>query len=100
VQAVYTAGGGSNSDTWLKIRSNVLNLPVYKMRYVSGAAGAAILAASKTHFSSLIEAGRAMTQVEKAIHPEKELAGKYDMIYKKFLNELIQKGYIREENYA
>ena len=99
-QAVYTAGGGSNSDTWLKIRSNVLNLPIYKMRYVSGAAGAAILAASKTYFNSLVEAGRAMTQVEKEVYPDKDLAEKYGLLYKKFVTELLKKGYIREENYA
>lgn len=39
VKAVFTAGGGSNSETWLKIRSNVLNLPIYKMKYLSGGAG-------------------------------------------------------------
>lgn len=100
VRAVYTAGGGSNSDTWLKIRSNVLNLPIYKMRYISGAAGAAILAASKTYFTSLIEAGRAMTQVEKEVYPDKDLTEKYDLLYKKFVNELLKRGYIREENYA
>lgn len=100
IKAVYTAGGGSNSDTWLTIRSNVLNLPIYKMKHVTGAAGAAILAASQTYFSSVSEAGRAMTQIEKEVYPEAELAGKYAINYKEFVKTLREKRYIREEYYA
>src|SRR3546814_2434857 len=61
ITAIYSAGGGSSSDAWLTIRSNVLNKPILLMQQVSGAAGAAILAASRTHFQSLEEAARAMT---------------------------------------
>jgi sugar (pentulose or hexulose) kinase len=100
IKAVYTAGGGSNSDTWLTIRSNVLNLPIYKMKHVTGAVGAAILAASQTYYKSLSEAGRAMTQIEKEIFPVAELAGKYDINYKKFVKALQEKRYIREGQYA
>lgn len=100
VQAVYTAGGGSNSDVWLTIRSNVLNRPVYKMQYVTGAVGAAILAASKTHFTSLTDAARAMTQLEKSILPQKALAEKYNESYRAFIRLLEQKGYIKTEAYA
>src|SRR3546814_2336735 len=32
IAAVYTAGGGSNSDTWLRIRANVLGCPISKCR--------------------------------------------------------------------
>jgi sugar (pentulose or hexulose) kinase len=100
VNAVYTAGGASNSDAWLTIRSNVLNLPVYKMKQVTGAVGAAILAASRTFFTSLTEAGRAMRQKEKEVYPVEGLAGKYELYYKEFINTLREKGYIREEEYA
>jgi len=97
VKAVYTAGGASNSDTWLTIRSNVLNLPIYKMKFVTGAVGAAILAASKTHFSSIIEATKALTQIEKEILPQQELAKKYDALYHQFIELLQQKGFITKE---
>lgn len=96
VTAVYTAGGGSNSNTWLKIRSNVLNLPVYKMKSVTGAVGAAILAASKTYFSSLSESAGTLTQIEKIIYPEKELTDQYAQNYRRFVSELVQKGYIKQ----
>src|SRR5690606_29697867 len=71
--AVYTAGGGSNSDAWLTIRSNVLNLPIYKCREASGAVGAAIAAASKTHYTSLAEAAARMTAIDCKIEPQPAL---------------------------
>lgn len=97
VMAVFTAGGGSKSDAWLTIRSNILNLPIYKMKHVSGAVGAAILAASKTHFSSVIEATKAMTQIEKEIQPDKKLSESYHGFYGKFVALLAEKGYIKKE---
>lgn len=99
VSAVFTAGGASNSDVWLSIRSNVLNRPVRKMQNVSGAAGAAILAAS-SHFGSLREASRAMTRIEKEIRPKAEFVDQYNFSYKKFVNTLREKGYLREGQYA
>lgn len=95
VNAVYTAGGASNSDTWLTIRSNVLNKPIYKMKHVSGAVGAAVLAASKTHFDSVIEAVKQLVVTEKEITPEKELTEKYEVNYQKFLSVMQHKGYMK-----
>jgi sugar (pentulose or hexulose) kinase len=95
VNAIYTAGGASNSDTWLTIRSNVLNKPIYKMKHVSGAVGAAILATSKTYYDSLIEAVKHMAVIEKEIHPVKELAEKYEANYELFLLIMQEKGYIK-----
>ncbi|MEO6001476.1 MAG: FGGY-family carbohydrate kinase [Chitinophagaceae bacterium] len=100
VKAVYTAGGGSNSETWLIIRCNVLNRPIYKMKYVTGAVGAAILGASKTFFTSLTLATRAMTQVEKEILPQKDLTENYTANYHRFLLLLQEKGYLKSELYA
>ena len=100
VKVVYTAGGASNSDVWLMIRSNVLNLPVYKMKHVNGAFGAAILAASETYFASVMEATHQLTQIEKEIFPQKELVQKYDHSYRRFLEVLQEKGYIKKEVYA
>jgi sugar (pentulose or hexulose) kinase len=100
VQAVFTAGGASNSASWLTIRSNVLNLPVYKMRHVTGAVGAAIVAASKTHFSSLTEATKALTQIEKEVYPTPALSASYAESYGQFLQVLQGKGYIKNTQYA
>lgn len=100
VKAVYTAGGASNSNVWLNIRSNVLNLPLYKMEQVSGAAGAAILAASKTRYTTVMEAAAAMARTEKTVKPEPGKAALYIEGYQRFRNKLIEKGYIPQHTYA
>src|SRR3546814_840556 len=101
ITAIYSAGGGSSSDAWLTIRSNVLNKPILLMQQVSGAAGAAILAASRTHFQSLEEAARAMTQTSRKIHPAPELAAFHDQQYQRFIALLNEKGYIHpQRNHA
>lgn len=94
VKAIYTAGGGSKNDLWLKIRSSVLNRPVYRMKNVSGALGAAVVAASKTGFSSLAEAVRFLVQTDIIVSPDKKLHKEYEVLYAKFLNELKKRGYI------
>lgn len=93
VKAVYTAGGASNSSLWLRIRASVLGVPVHKMQEVSGAAGAAILAASQTHYSSIIEAAAAMAHIEKTMLPEAGLTEAYKEGYQLFREKLKDKGY-------
>jgi len=100
VRAVYTAGGGSNSNPWLIIRSNVLNKPIYKMQHVTGAVGAAIVAASNTYFNSVSEAVENLTVIEKEVQPEVDLISKYNENYYRFIAELQEKGYIKENIYA
>jgi sugar (pentulose or hexulose) kinase len=94
VKAVYTAGGGSKSEVWLRIRSNILNLPIYKMKHVTGAVGAAILAASQTHYTSITEAVSALTQIDKKIQPTASLSDEYERLYQQFLKLLQEKEYI------
>jgi len=99
VKRIYTAGGGSNSDTWLTIRANVLNLPIYKMKYVTGATGAAIIAASQTFYQSLTQATAGMTKLEKKVLPEARLASQYQEYYHQFIGLLTEKGYITSAAY-
>lgn len=94
VATVFSAGGGSNSDVWLRIRANVLNCQIHKMSTTSGALGAAILASSQTYFSSLSEAAKAMTQVAETFRPEPNLVELYEAKYQKFKQELIKRGYL------
>jgi sugar (pentulose or hexulose) kinase len=100
VSSVFTAGGGSNSDLWLQIRSNVLQLPVYKMKHVTGAVGAAIIAASQTHFTTLTEAAKALTQIEKEVYPQPVQVDIYQQNYQQFIDILAAKGYISKTAYA
>ncbi|WP_276480822.1 FGGY-family carbohydrate kinase [Paraflavitalea pollutisoli] len=88
IEQIFSAGGGSNSDTWLRIRSSVSKVPVCKMQNVSGAAGAAILAASSSHYGSLQEAAAVMVKPDTIIQPEAELVIAYDHKYDLFIQEL------------
>lgn len=88
VAQVFSAGGGSNSHTWLRIRSSILGVPVCKMKNVSGAAGAAILAASKSYYSSLQEAAAAMVAPELVVQPSEALVDAYDEKHRLFIETL------------
>lgn len=44
VDEVFTAGGGSKNEKWIKIRERVLGLPVSKAVQTEAAYGAALLA--------------------------------------------------------
>jgi sugar (pentulose or hexulose) kinase len=88
IEQVFSAGGGSNSDTWLRIRSCIINVPVCKMKNVSGAAGAAILAASRSFYASLQEAAAAMVTPELTVQPSPHLVSAYDLKYKLFIAAL------------
>lgn len=94
VTAVYTAGGGSNSDVWLKIRASVLNVPIHKCKEASGALGAAIMAASQTFYGALSEAAKAMTSVEKTVLPDRNLSEAYTQQYADFKNKLKELNYL------
>lgn|SRR5690606_3394379 len=88
VSAVYTAGGGSNSDVWLKIRASVMNVAIHKCKEASGALGAAIMAASQTYYKTLSEAAKAMTSIEKTVLPDANLVESYAKQYVEFQNKL------------
>lgn len=88
IEKIFSAGGGSKGEAWLKIRSTVLNRPVAKMQNASGAVGAAILAASKTYYDSIQQAASAMALPESVIEPLPELVEVYDQKYRRFINEL------------
>lgn len=93
VQEVYTAGGGSNSEVWLAIRSNVLNKPIYRMEHHEGAIGAAIVAASGTYFSDIESAGRHMLKLSKVVEPGAWVE-QYDEGYYLFIEALKSRGFL------
>lgn len=92
---VFTAGGASNSATWLQIRSDVLQVPIVKMKHTTGAAGAAVLSASRTFYASLSEAGAALLRPETVVEPgSAALRERYERSYETFLGELQRRGYL------
>lgn len=92
VKAVSTAGGGSAGETWLRIRANVLERPVRKVRNANAASGAAMIAASGCWYPGLMEAVEAMVELETVVEPD-GLAGAYAGGYERFREELASRGY-------
>ncbi len=93
VEQVYSAGGANGSETWLRIRANVLGRPVHRARHSIGAVGAAVIAASQTGFSTLGEATAAMVEVAFTHEPD-ELRSTYAEGYARFGDELRSRGYL------
>jgi sugar (pentulose or hexulose) kinase len=94
---LFTAGGGSNSALWLSIRSSVMRQPIYKMKHIEGAVGAAVTAASNTLFSSLGEAGRAMVTPDQVVEPlNPSVCRHYEENYRLFKDRLKEYGYLQE----
>lgn len=96
VTRVFSAGGATSSDIWLQIRSSVLNVPLIKTKNVSGAAGAAVVAAAGTRFSNIREAASYMVHAQKTILPEKKWVDAYNIRYRSFIQLLKEKKYIHE----
>lgn len=96
VEKIYTAGGGSLSPTWLKIRSSVMNLPILRMKTITGAFGAAVLASSNTYFKNLTEAGSNLIQLDTKIDPDFQLSRHYEERYRAFIELLQDKNYLNQ----
>jgi sugar (pentulose or hexulose) kinase len=94
VETVSTAGGGSAGDTWLRIRANVLDRSIRKVRNANAATGAAMIAASGCWYDGLVEAVDAMVKLETVVEPD-DLVGVYRDGFARFLTALTDRGYIR-----
>lgn len=95
IDQIYTAGGASNNEVWMKIRSNVLQKPVLKMKHIEGAMGAGILAASGSYFGDIQTAGESMIKEDKVILPGGALLQRYEEGYEKFIETLQSKQYLK-----
>lgn len=76
-------GGGSHSDIWVQILSDVLNLPIYKGNG-SGSYGAALIAISGSEHKSLEEVCNEIIKYGNVFKPNQESVKYYDDKYKIF----------------
>ncbi|MCX8053821.1 MAG: FGGY family carbohydrate kinase, partial [Armatimonadetes bacterium] len=60
--AIYATGGGAKSVAWMRIRAAALKKVLIRPKVTESAMGSAIVAASRTIYSSLGEASSAMVQ--------------------------------------
>lgn len=93
IKAVYTAGGGSQNDLWLRIRSNVLQRAIHRAELSEGAVGAAIVAATGTRFGSLTTAAAALIKISTTVEPD-VLTDQYQDGYRRFVDALHERGYL------
>ena len=91
---IYVAGGGTRSRTWLQIRADILGKTLLKPELPESALGAAILAASQTLFSDVVQAGRHMVRLNTALEPDLQWAAHYAEKYFRFTEALRSRGYL------
>ena len=93
---VFAAGGATRSEPWLKIRANMLDRRIAVPEIAGGFMGAAILAASLSHWGSLGQAARNMVRISKTISPDPDAVDAYKEKYLQFISEMHTRGYTRE----
>lgn len=94
--AVATAGGGSRSRVWNRIRATALDRPLVVTGTPTTAFGAAMLAAAGTIHETLGDAAAAMVVLREQIEPErKEIAALMES-YGRFVAELRKRGWIAD----
>jgi sugar (pentulose or hexulose) kinase len=91
---IRAAGGGARSDVWLQIRADVLNRQLLRPVETGAAMGAAILAASRTHYDGVVPAARAIVHIERSVQPRPALVERYDERYQSFRAACAERGYI------
>ncbi len=94
---IRTAGGGSRSDLWLRIRASALRRPLRRVRRGDTAFGAAVLAATGTLHPDLRSAVHAMVHRDDAhdvIEPYPAWSDQLDECYRRLHAELERRGYL------
>ena len=79
-------GGGAKSSLWCRITSDILNIPLTRLKAEEGPGlGAAILAAVGSGcFDSVDAAAKKLVQYSETIAPDPEIAEKYDDSYRRY----------------
>lgn len=94
-ERVYTSGNPWQSTEWMQIRSDVMNLQCVRAADADAAMGSAIIAASRTLFENIVDAGAAMVHLENAVNPRPEMVPRYEEAFQRFLGVSRQRGYLR-----
>ncbi len=84
---IFTAGGGSRSEIWLRIRANVLDKSLLKPRVPEAAMGSAILAASSVLGVGVGEMAGEMIRIDVNVEPD-HLVDDYQERYREFRSEM------------
>jgi D-ribulokinase len=90
---IHTTGGGAKSPEWMQVRANVLNRRVIRPKYADCVLGTAAVAASKTLFSDLETAVKAVVKPGDAMEPAPDRVDAYDQRYRAFRDTCARRGY-------
>ncbi len=79
-------GGGAKSPLWREIFANVLNMDIdlIETEEGPGLGGAMLAMAACGEYASVEDACAAIVKVVKTVHPDPEIAARYEMRYQKF----------------
>lgn len=83
INRLVAVGGGSKSDIWLQIKSNVLNKPIQTLKNIEAASlGSAILAGYGAGiFNSISEGVDNVVKPDKIFEPEPKISKKYQEMF-------------------
>jgi xylulokinase len=86
VTAVYTIGGGANSDLWSQIKADIYQKPVHTFAESEGGVlGASILAGVGVGIYPNVQAGADQTlRIDKTFQPKSERADRYNYLFELF----------------
>jgi len=90
---VYTTGGGAKSFEWMQIRASILGKRIVRPLNSECAMGAACLAASRTIYSDLETAVRAMVKPGESADPDPTKVPIYADHYRLFREDCSARGY-------
>ena len=87
-KGILASGGGTNSDVWLQIKADILNMSVTALSCKEiGAAGTAALAGvTMGVYEDLAETTAKMAKPRKVFYPSPENAERFAKLYKKYKN--------------
>lgn len=90
---IYTTGGGAKSFEWMQVRASILNRRIVRPESAECAMGTACLAASRTIYSDLETAVRAMIKPGESADPDPSKVAIYADHYRLFREDCSARGY-------
>lgn len=90
INQVRSVGGGAKSNTWMQMRSNILNIPVETLEFnEAGTLGSAIMSLHRLGvFSNIKEASANLVQQKEYFEPQIEQVKAYQKLYDQYLDLL------------
>ncbi len=86
LKRIYASGGGAKNDTWLQVKADIYNIPVYQLETRdAGTIGCAmVVGVAIGLFKDLEDAAEKMVKIKKVFIPNKEKTALYMKMYRKY----------------